>query len=134
MKRTIAGLVLAMAGFFAAPATGAGPTLVMLDQLDPGRWELRIREPGTPSEKLCIASGRRLIQLRHPDSTCERFVVQDAPNEVIVQYTCRGRGYGRTHIRRETARLVQIDSQGILDGLPFEFSAEGRRVADCSAS
>jgi hypothetical protein len=51
---------------------------------------------------------------------------------VVVQYTCRGKGYGRTHIRRETGRLVQIDSQGIAGGLPFEFSAEARRVGDCS--
>ena len=60
-------------------------------------------------------------------------MVQDNNSEVIVQYTCRGKGYGRTHIRRETSRLVQIDSQGIAGGLPFEFSAEARRVGDCSA-
>ena len=50
-----------------------------------------------------------------------------------VQYTCRGKGYGRTQIRRESNRLVQIDSQGIADGLPFSFSAEARRVGDCAA-
>jgi hypothetical protein len=49
-----------------------------------------------------------------------------------VQYTCRGRGYGRTHIRRETSRLVQIDTQGIADGRPFAFAAEARRVGDCT--
>mgnify|MGYP006175199349 CR=1 FL=1 len=36
-------------------------------------------------------------------------------------------------LRRETSRLVQIQSQGIRNGLPFEFSAEARRVGDCSA-
>ena len=50
-----------------------------------------------------------------------------------MQYTCRGRGYGRTHIRRETGRLVQIESQGIVDGLPFDFVAEGRRIGECPA-
>ena len=44
--------------------------------------------------------------------------------EVTVQYTCRGRGYGRTHIRRETNRLVQIVA---VDG-------DIKRLADLPAS
>jgi hypothetical protein len=60
-------------------------------------------------------------------------VIEDRPDVVTVQYTCRGRGYGRTTIRRENAQLVQIDTQGIAEGLPFEFSAEARRVGACSA-
>lgn len=135
-NRTIssfAAIALAAGFALAAPAQGAGQSLAMLDRLDPGRWEVRLREPGGPVQKICLADGRRLIQLRHPEAACERFVVQDNPGEVIVQYTCRGRGYGRTHIRRETSRLVQIDSQGIAGGLPFEFSAEARRVGECSA-
>lgn len=118
---------------FAAPASGGGQSLAMLDQLDPGRWEVRLREPGNPVQKLCIENGRRLIQLRHQADSCERFVVQDGTSDVTVQYTCRGRGYGRTHIRRETSRLVQISSQGIAQGLPFDFSAEARRVGECGA-
>lgn len=128
-----AGAVGAVLAGLAVPAQGQGPALAMLDQLDTGRWEMRLRDPGNPTERLCVANGRRFIQLRHPESNCERFIVQDGPNDVTVQYTCRGRGYGRTHIRRETSRLVQIESQGIAAGLPFEFSAEARRVGDCSA-
>lgn len=115
----------------AAPALGGGQSLAMLDQVDSGRWEVRVREPGTPVERICIDNGRRFIQLRHQADSCERFVVQDGLSDVTVQYTCRGRGYGRTHIRRENSRLVQIDSQGISGGLPFQFSAEARRVGDC---
>lgn len=115
------------------PASAQGPSLTMLSSLAPGRWELRIREAGAVPERICLPDARRLIQLRHPQGTCEQFVVQNSASEITVQYTCRGRGYGRTHIRRETDRLVQIDSQGIADGLPFEFSAEGRRVGDCGA-
>lgn len=117
---------------FAAPAIGGGQALAMLDQLDSGRWELRIREPGAPVQRLCIDSGRRFIQLRHQADVCDKFVVRDNLNEVVVQYTCKGRGYGRTQIRRESGRLVQIDSQGIAAGLPFQFSAEARRVGDCT--
>ncbi len=126
-----AGIAAATLFAVAVPVAGQGPQLAMLDQLDSGRWVLRMREPGAPTEALCMASGRRLIQLRHPDASCDRVVVQDSASEVTVQYTCRGRGYGRTHIRKETNRLVQIDSQGIANGLPFEFNAEARRVGDC---
>lgn len=134
-KKFLRNFGIAAAALFAAavPVAGQGPQLAMLDQLDSGRWVLRMREPGAPSEALCVASGRRLIQLRHPDASCDKVVVQDSPSEVTVQYTCRGRGYGRTHIRKETNRLVQIDSQGIANGLPFEFNAEARRVGDCGA-
>jgi hypothetical protein len=102
----------------------------MLDQLAPGQWELRDRS-GTVVQRLCVASGRSLVQLRHQGQSCERFVVKDNRDEVDVQYTCRGRGYGRTSIRRETNRLAQIDSQGIADGLPFEFAVEARRTGEC---
>lgn len=116
----------------AGPAMGAGPSLAMLDQLSPGRWEVRFREAGLQPQRLCVANGHGLIQLRHPGAACERFVVEGGPGQVVVQYTCKGRGYGRTRIRKESAQLVQIDSQGIAGGLPFEFSAEARRVGDCN--
>ena len=131
-KMRIAGAAVVALLAFAAPASGGGPSLAMLDQLEAGRWEIRAREPGAQPQRICLASGHRLIQLRHPEGPCERFVVQDSASDVVVQYTCKGRGYGRTHIRRETGRLVQIDSRGIANGLPFEFSAEARRIGDCS--
>ncbi|MFM5884253.1 MAG: DUF3617 domain-containing protein [Novosphingobium sp.] len=115
-----------------APANGGGQTLGMLDGLDAGNWELRIRGEAATPQRICVDHGRKLIQLRHQADMCDRFVVQDGANEVTVQYTCRGRGYGRTHIRRETSRLVQIDSQGIAKGLPFDFTAEARRIGDCA--
>lgn len=126
-------LLIAVAAGFAAPANGQRQGLAMLGQLESGHWELRDRASRAPVEQLCLRDGRRLIQLRHPSSQCEQLIVSDTPGDVTVQYTCRGRGYGRTHIRRETGRLVQIESQGIVDGLPFDFAAEGRRVGDCAS-
>lgn len=131
-------LALAAAGAWLSPAQAQSPalapTLAMLDRIDPGRWELRPRMTGGASETLCIASGRKLIQLRHPNSTCESYVVDDGTSDVTVQYTCRGHGYGRTHVRRESARLIQIESQGIADGFPFDFAMEGRRIGECAAN
>ena len=68
---------------------------------------------------------------RHRQSGCSRVVVQDGADEVVVQYTCRGNGYGRTSIRREGNSLVQIRSQGIQGGTPFSFSAEARHSGSC---
>lgn len=127
IRIAVAGLLVT----FSALATGQRPALAMLNELDAGRWELRVRDDGSV-ERLCLPDAKRLIQLRHPADACERLIVTDAASEVTVQYTCRGRGYGRTHIRRETSRLVQIDTQGIADGLPFAFAAEARRVGDCA--
>lgn len=112
-------------------ATAQRTVLQMLEQLQDGRWELRTRERGGV-QRLCVGDRRRLVQLRHPDLACERLIVEDTPNSVTVQYTCRGHGYGRTHIRRETGQLIQVESQGVADGLPFDFTAEGRRIGDCA--
>ena len=70
--------------------------------------------------------------MRHSGGNCNRFVVEDADRNVTVQYTCRGNGYGRTHIRKESPSLVQIDSQGIADGKPFQFTAEARQTGRCN--
>lgn len=129
----IAAAVAGALVVLAAPAAGQRPPLAMLDQLQSGRWELRMRDPAGSVERICLPNARRLIQLRHPADNCDRLIVDDAASEVTVQYTCPGRGYGRTHIRRETNQLVQIDTQGIANGLPFAFAAEARRVGDCPA-
>lgn len=113
-----------------APALAQDAALAMLTALDRGEWEVRFRN-GRDSRKVCLKSGMELIQLRHRESNCNRYVVEDGDQQVTVQYTCRGNGYGRTNIRRETNNLVQIESQGIEGGTPFEFSAEARRVGAC---
>jgi hypothetical protein len=127
-----AAATLVAGAFVAVPAMAQKPVLAMLDQLMTGRWELRIRDEAGRSEQFCLQDARRFIQLRHPGRTCEQLIVADEPNEVTVQYTCKGQGYGRTSIRRESASLIQIDSQGISGGLPFAFSAEARRVGQCA--
>lgn len=120
------------------PASGSLQTsnqvhsgLTMLAKLRPGKWELR--ERGAQSTRqICLASGKDLIQLRHPGETCSRFVVEDTAASVIVQYTCRGTGFGRTQIRYESPTLAQIDTQGINHGLPFDNDIEGRRIGECA--
>lgn len=117
-------------GVFAATPSIAQSTMAMFDTLSKGSWELTYRD-GRASQRICVRSGREFIRLRHPAGDCNRFVVEDSRDGVTVQYTCRGDGYGRTTIRRESAELVQIESQGIKGGRPFQFSAEARRAGPC---
>ena len=125
-----AGAVVAALALVSAPLEAQAPELAMLDALAKGAWTLRIRDDGS-QQRICVRDGREFIQLRHRQAGCSRFVVQDGADEVVVQYTCRGNGYGRTSIRREGNGLVQIKSQGILGGTPFSFSAEGRHSGSC---
>lgn len=113
-----------------APAAAQAPSLAMLAGLQDGLWEVRPRD-GSPPRRICVKAGLELIQLQHREGGCSRFVVDDTANEVTVQYTCRGNGYGRTNVRRETPSLVQIDTQGIESGMPFQFAAEARRTGPC---
>ncbi len=126
-KASAAGAALLL---LAAPVEAQAPELAMLGGLTKGAWNLRIRGDGT-ERRVCVRDGREFIQLRHTQSGCSRFVVRDGADEVVVQYTCPGNGYGRTSIRREGNALVQISSQGILGGTPFSFSAEARHIGSC---
>ncbi|MFN3864855.1 MAG: hypothetical protein ACK4RT_11305 [Erythrobacter sp.] len=122
--------VAGLAGLAAMPGFAQGNAMSMLGTLAKGEWTIRYRD-GSPDRKICLRSGQELIQLRHRESGCNRFVVEDAATKVTVQYTCPGNGYGRTSIRRETPTLVQLESQGIEGGLPFQFVAEARRSGAC---
>lgn len=132
MDRIAIALMAAAIGL-GVPAVAVAPTLAALAPLQDGQWELRFRD-GTPARRICLHDRWRLIQLQHPDQPCERLVLEDQPARVSVQYTCRGKGFGRTTIRRETPQLIQLETQGIAGGLPFELSAEGRRIGDCPRS
>ncbi len=115
---------------FALPALAQGDALAMLSSLAKGEWTVKFRD-GTPDRKICVRSGRELIQIRHTDSDCNRFVVEDGAARVTVQYTCPGNGYGRTFLRRESSSLVQIETQGIASGQPFQHAGEARRTGSC---
>lgn len=98
--------------------------------IDSGLWELRSRS-NEGQRRICVRSGRELVQLRHRQPGCEQFVVDSSARGATVQYTCRGNGYGRTTIRLEGSRLAQIETRGVEGGRPFTASYEARRVGSC---
>jgi hypothetical protein len=113
------------------PATAQAPSLALLDSLIKGQWDVRYRG-SSEVKRICVRTGRELIQLRHPGADCKRFVVEDSAAQVAVQYTCPGNGYGRTNIRRETSSLVQIEGNGTSNAGPFQFMAEARHTGSCT--
>ncbi|MBU0823113.1 MAG: hypothetical protein KKA44_03890 [Alphaproteobacteria bacterium] len=119
----------ALAGATAVPAQA--PSLAMLDGLEKGSWQLRERGSDTVLQTVCVGDARKMIQIQHPRANCSRYIIEDTPKSVTVHYTCPGAGHGRTSIRSETNRLVQIDTQGIADGKPFSQAIEARRAGPC---
>ena len=123
------GSIAAALGSVAVPAET--PALIMLDTLEKGNWELRQRGDSALVRSFCLGDARTFVQLQHPRAGCSRYVIADGAEEVTVHYTCPGAGHGRTTVRHETNRLVQIDTQGIAGGAPFSHAYEARRTGGC---
>lgn len=137
--RMIAGLSkrrTAVFGCILAVSAGAASAQMkpstLLDQFEPGRWEVRVRGQHSEPRRMCARSARAFIQVHHRGQNCRRVSLEENGGHVTVQYTCRGGGYGRTQLRWENDRLWQIESQGIARGLPFTYEAEARRVGSCA--
>jgi hypothetical protein len=120
-----AGFVAAAAPVFAL----AVPDSELLSQLERGKWQLR-DSAGQP-RSICLGDPAVLIQLEHEGVSCEREILSSGKSGATVQYSCPGRGFGHTSVRIETPRLARIDTQGLVDGRPFSYRAEARKVGAC---
>ncbi len=123
---------LGLAGFVAVAApvfAFAVPDLEAFSQLERGRWQLRDANGETRS--ICLGAPAALIQLEHAGASCEQEILANDKGGATVQYSCSGRGFGHTSIRVETPRLARIDTQGLVDGRPFSYRAEARKVGSC---
>ena len=121
-----------------AGAVLAGPALATvsvdiaaLSGLERGRWEVRDLDSGEARPGLCLGDPAQLVQLEHPGSVCPSEVVENARGAATVQYSCSGRGFGHTHVRVETPRLIRIETQGLNNGRPFSRRFEAKRAGRC---
>ena len=105
--------------------------LSLLNTLERGQWTLRAVGAEAPLTKICLGNPEVLTQIQHSGVACERYVVRSAVNSVTVSYTCKGQGQGLTTIRKESNRIIHIQSQGIRNNAPFSFAVEGRRTGPC---
>jgi hypothetical protein len=117
-----------------ATTAADAPALLALEPLQPGRWTLTSRDADFPARSLCVADADVFLRVRHqPVGACKQFVVANTPSTATVTYVCPGSGSGRTTVRVETPRLVQIETQGIARGLPYDNVIEARRIGECAA-
>jgi hypothetical protein len=128
----VAALALLGAGV-EAPAQAPAPPAA-LAPLEPGLWEFKDIGGSSPPSRICITDLRQLLQPLQPTPLCRQFTSESAGDRAAVAYDCAARGQGRTSLRVETARLVQIDSQGISGGRPFAVRYEARRIGACTAA
>ena len=129
-KKAAVALAVSIGAVLATPVAANIATTAVFGELRLGTWEIRERGADRP-RRICLRSERDLVQLRHRGQSCRRIVIEDSAAVATVQYSCSGAGYGRTRIRRESAELVQLQSDGIERGSPFSLEAEGRRVGAC---
>lgn len=108
----------------ARPASPASP----LAGLERGQWQLKSYDG---ERRLCLTNPAMLLQVVHGSAQCDHVVVEQTPRSITIRYACPGHGHGRTTVSVETARLVHVDTQGVLDGAPFSEDYEGRRVGAC---
>jgi hypothetical protein len=122
-----ASIVLPVILICALPAAAQGPS--PLAQVERGQWELRAG--GSPAGTVCLGDPLLLAQPQHGPQPCTREIIGADAHSVTVNYVCPGMGRGRTVLRVETPRLVQIDSQGLHNGAPFALRAQARKTGPC---
>lgn len=125
------GAGLLMTAGLAAAAPAAAPTLAAVARIEPGQWQLKARDSAAVPSTLCIGDADMLIQYGHTGVQCQRFVIANEVNLATVHYTCPGTGHGQTSVKVTTPRNFSLETQGIINGAPFEEQYEARRIGAC---
>ena len=128
MIRTVA--VIAMTG--AALALGGAKGPAALAEVKAGMWELG-GLPGTHAPaRACIADVQQLTRYEHRAKICTGKAISDNGRSTVIEYSCGGSDFGRTKIDVITPRNLKINTQGISDSLPFNYTLDARRVGECA--
>ena len=126
--------ILAIGGIAAALALTAAAGPSVLAQAQPGLWEIS----GTPGARAplrqCIAEVGALARFEHRAKSCSAKVLKDTGSSTQIDYSCGGAGFGHSQIDVITPRSLRISTQGISDGLPFNYVLQARRIDDCPKS
>lgn len=120
-----------------AGAIGAATFLVAatepsaLAQTQPGLWEIRGAPGVSAPVRQCVSDIASLARFEHRASTCSSRVLKDEGSSTAIEYSCGGAGFGHSEIDVITPRSLRISTQGISDGLPFNYVLQARRLDDC---
>src|SRR4051794_18184226 len=113
--------VVAAGGLAAAFALGAAQQPSALAQAQAGLWEIS----GVPDAKApvrqCVGDIAALARFEHRSKSCSARTLKDAGSSAEVDYSCGAAGFGHSQIDVLTPRSLRISTQGISDGLPFNY-------------
>jgi hypothetical protein len=106
----------------------------VLTQAQPGMWEISGAPGARTPVRQCVADIAVLARFEHRAKTCVAKIVKDDGSSTSIHYSCGGAGFGNSEIEVITPRSLRISTQGISDGLPFNYVLQARRIDDCSKS
>lgn len=128
----VATTLVGSAFILAAPSTAQQRDSDLLSSLMPGLWQFRDKSRNSELvDAICIGDINRMVQIKNKNDSCTRKMIGSSGNSVTYDYICDGKGKGRTTIRKETSKLVQVHSQGISGGQFFNFQLEARHSGSC---
>lgn len=118
----------------AAVALIAATPLPTLTDTMPGLWEIS----GVPGAKApvrqCVPEVAALARFEHRGRSCTARLLKSSGSTTSVEYSCGAAGFGHSEIEVITPRSLRISTQGISDGLPFNYVLQARRLDECPKS
>jgi hypothetical protein len=72
-----------------------------------------------------------LARFEHRAKSCSAKVLKDAGGAAQIDYSCGPAGFGHSEVTVLTPRSLRISTQGISEGLPFNYVLQAHRIADC---
>lgn len=119
----VAGAALALVG-------AKGPTA--LAEVKPGMWDLGGLPSSSGPARVCVADVQLLTRYEHRAKACTARTISDNGRSTVIEYSCGGSDFGRTKVDVITPRNLKINTQGISDALPFNYTLNAHRLGDCA--
>ncbi|MEO7240254.1 MAG: DUF3617 family protein [Sphingomicrobium sp.] len=133
MKRIASLGGWAVGGAAVVLALGAAAHPAALAATSGGLWELAGVPGAAKPARQCVVDTAALAQYEHRAQSCTRVVISDVGSTTVIHYTCTGGGFGQSKITVITPRSMRIETQGISDNFPFNYTLQARRIGDCAA-
>ena len=123
-----------------AAAAPAGYAIFASGNFEPGLWTIRPLDNATRTllgaqPRLCLQNSEALVHAGFDPSaqSCTHNIVENGPDKLVLIYSCRGAGSGRTEIIRDARNHFTINAQGVDARGPFGIYAEYSRSGACPA-
>jgi hypothetical protein len=124
--------LITLAGVVAVLTLAAAQQPLALAQAQPGMWEISGAPGASAAVRQCVTDVALLARFEHRSKMCNATMLRESTTSLTVNYSCAAAGFGRSEIDVITPRSLRISTQGISDGLPFNYVLQARRVDDCA--